>query len=70
MRCGNQRILKGEDAGRAKLTEKQVFEIIQLYGYSDITLKSLAKIYKVSFSTIQSITSGKNWKHLNGTRIN
>ena len=57
---GRQSILKGERAGNAKLTEKQVREIL----VDDRTQAEIGASYGVSRATIGLIKTGKNWKHL------
>lgn len=56
-----QRSARGEDAGRAKLTERQVLEIRQL-GHAPI--RSLADRYGVCHDTIQAIRYRRSWKHI------
>lgn len=51
----------GEDSGRAKLTEIDVWAIRAARG----TLRSLAKQYGVSHVQILKIRSGESWAHLN-----
>jgi hypothetical protein len=53
---------RGEDAGRAKLTEKQVIEIRGLA--SIIQYRLLATQYGVSVPTIKDIVARKIWKHI------
>jgi hypothetical protein len=52
----------GEDAGRAKLKEKQFFEIGGLA--SIIQYRLLATQYGVSVPTIKDIVARKIWKHI------
>lgn len=54
---------RGENAGRAKLTEEQVREIKRRLRNGETT-RALAKEYGVGKSTIGSISSGENWKHI------
>lgn len=56
--------LKGEDCGRAKLTEKQVLEIRAKYTKSGITYKVLGIEYKIGESTVRSIINRKSWTHI------
>lgn len=55
----NKLHLSGEDCPWAKLTQLEVDEIRQ---NSDLTIEDLAKIYKVSTSTIRDILSFRTWK--------
>jgi len=50
----------GENAGKSKLKENEVFDIFNSKEQKSI----LAKRYKVNFSSIHAIKTGKNWKHL------
>lgn len=63
MKKGRHYTLRGEENGKAKLTEKDVITIkIKLkMGYSGI---KLAKLYKVSNDAICKINTGKNWRHI------
>lgn len=54
----------GETHKDAILTEKQVYEIIELRK-SGLIHKDIAKIYNVNPRTVCSITTGAKWKHLN-----
>ncbi len=56
--------LKGENHGRAKLTNAQVLEIYQLKASEPITNLELAARFNIGSSSISLILSGKNWKHL------
>lgn len=51
----------GEDAGRAKLTEKEVLEI---RAKPDMPLRLLASQYGVTTDTIQAIRYRRSWKHI------
>lgn len=54
---------RGEDHGRAKLTEAQVRKIRawpKSYGYR----KMLAGLFGVSTSTIDDVRTGRSWTHL------
>ncbi|HWY34759.1 MAG TPA: HNH endonuclease [Nitrosopumilaceae archaeon] len=57
---------RGEKSVDCKLTDKQVIKIRKLYYVGGITLKELAKEFKVHFTTICDICRGKTWKHLTG----
>lgn len=54
---------KGERSGLAKLTEKQVIEIRDLYGTR--TLRALARQYGVSHTAIRRTALGIKWSYLN-----
>ena len=58
------RMAKGENHGRAKLTENQVLQIRQEYIPRVVTLKQLARKYGVCFARISNIIRRKNWKHI------
>jgi len=59
---------KGEEHCRAKLTEKQVIDIIERLDKGE-TKKSLAREYGVSPKAIRFIVKGEHWKHLNFRKI-
>lgn len=52
--------MKGEKNGMSKLTEQQVFDIIN----STNTVKKLSNIYNVSTSLLYQIRLRKKWKHI------
>ena len=54
----------GEKNGRSKLTTDQVQEIRQRL--LNETIASLAREFKVSWTTIKYIKTGKNWRKING----
>lgn len=58
--------LKGENHGKAKLTEDNVREIRRLYGRKKQrpTQTELAERYCVTRSAIREIVTGRNWSHL------
>ena len=61
----SERLYKiGEDNGRAKLTERNVFEIYDFL-LKKVKSEDIAEKYNVSKGTINHIKSGKGWKHLN-----
>lgn len=64
----NLRIPKGavgERNAKAKLNERQVKEIYDLYLGKELTQKEIAKIYNIDRTIVSGITIGKYWKHLN-----
>ena len=60
------RASKGRGVGRAKLKEKQVVEIKELYRRSSLVQREIADLYGVARSTIGGILLGATWKHLKG----
>lgn len=60
LKKGRRKTSRGEEAGRAKLTDKQVIEIWE----SDLGSRKLSKIYKVGRTAIKNIKDGVAWKHL------
>lgn len=54
---------RGEAAGRARLTEAQVFEVLQRLQQGQ-SQRSIAKHFGVSAGAIQHIAQGRNWRHL------
>ena len=55
---------KGERHYRAKLTDKEVRKIRELYGAGDIFQSTLGKIYSVDQTQISMIVRRKTWKHV------
>lgn len=53
--------IKGEKNGFSKLTEKEVYEILELALSHKMTQQEIANKYHVSFATVKSIRSGRNW---------
>lgn len=53
----------GERNGHAKLKEKDVIKVLELLS-NGMKQKDVAEMYKVNPSTIQLISSGKNWRHI------
>lgn len=54
---------RGENSGRAKLTESEVCEIRALYAGGWVQRK-IAEKYGISQSQVSHICTGANWKHL------
>jgi len=52
----------GENSPRSKLTENQIFEILDLYYNKSKTQIDIAKIFFVNNATICRIVRGKRWK--------
>ena len=60
---GRQVILRGEQIGNSKLTEKKVRQILIKRAKGISTFK-LAKEYKVDITSIQKILRGATWRHI------
>lgn len=56
--------LRGEKHFKAKLSEKDVLEIKELYTSGNYSKREIAQMYKVTRENIHLIIIGKNWKHL------
>lgn len=56
--------LRARVNGSAKLTEKDVLEIIELLLETDLTQKEIGKMYNVHEESIGKIKRKKSWKHL------
>lgn len=54
---------KGENRANAKLLDKDIQRIWELYS-SGLGYKRIADIFDVSKSTIESVITGKTWTHL------
>lgn len=61
-RLGLARAIRGEDSGRAKLTNQQVREIKKKLAAKNETQRAIAKKYGVSDGTIWMIAKNLNWK--------
>ena len=55
---------KGEKNGGAKLTKKQVIEIIKLYKTGNYTQIKLARLFKIANTTTCEILNNKTWTHV------
>jgi len=53
---------RGEQDGRSKLTQGQVEEIRRRYGQGEVTYKTLAEEFGVTFETIGKIIRCEIWK--------
>ncbi len=53
---------RGERIGSAKLTEDEVVEIRNLHFSCGVSMRKLARKFKVAHSTIQGVISNKTWK--------
>ena len=58
----------GSKHPKAKLTEKDVKEILNKRKKSDLTHKEIGKLYGVKSSTICNICNGHIWKHLTNNK--
>jgi len=56
----------GENAGSAKLTEKEVVEISRRHIPYKVSSYRLAKEYGVARTTIQAVINRRNWAHVDG----
>ncbi len=56
---------RGEEASRAKLTEKNVFEVVRLYYEDKRSFQYIANIFNVHKDTPRFIIARRSWKHLN-----
>ena len=56
--------LEGEKSSFAKLTEKEVLEIRELYATGNYTQKELGLKYNISPYTINGIIKRRRWKHI------
>lgn len=59
------RMAKGESHGMAKLTKKDVIDILAMLK-NGIYGKSLARMYHVTKQEISNINTGKTWRHVTG----
>lgn len=59
-----ERDTRGEKNGRAKLKEEEVLFIIKLWKSGEYSNKEIARMFKVTRTTIGDIVNGKTWKHL------
>ena len=54
----------GERSARAKLTEEQVHLIRAVYAEGQVSMRHLAGVFGVSYTTINHICGGKRWGRL------
>lgn len=54
----------GEQSGAAKLTEKEVIEIRELYKTGEYSTRTLGKRYNVSHRNIVDVVNRKIWSHI------
>jgi len=55
---------RGANSGLAKLTNKDIYSILNLVNNYNITQVEVAQMFNVCKSTICRIKSGKRWGHL------
>lgn len=58
---------KGSENGMAKVSDKEVFEIRELYAKGQLSQVEIGNLYGLKDSMIGCITSGKNWRDVGGT---
>lgn len=63
-KCTINNRCSGSSHFKAKMTEKQVMEILSKYKKGETLQKDLAKEYGVGVTTINSIITRQRWKHL------
>lgn len=63
---GRNNPLIGEKNPKAKLNEKYVVEIRDLYFYEIFNQVKLAKLYEVSQAVVNDVILNKRWKHVKG----
>jgi DNA invertase Pin-like site-specific DNA recombinase len=63
-RYGKGMFRGGNSNGRAKLTEAQVVEIVELYKASNKSVSEIAEQYGVSRTVVGKILSGELWTHV------
>lgn len=58
------RIAHGERQGSSKLTAKDITAIRSMFATGYYTRKDIAKVFKVSASSVALIVAGKTWRHV------
>lgn len=58
------RSAKGEDHGRAKITEQDALDIRTKFNTGNYTKKALSDQYGITVTAIRAIVTGKTWKHV------
>lgn len=64
VRKGRKNKAKGAENAWAKLIDADVINIRAIYRYTNITMVNLARIYKITHTTLQKILLGTAWKHV------
>lgn len=54
----------GERNPNAKLTERQVLDVLKMFHEDKCTIGAIAREYAVGHSTIGNIVKGRRWKHI------
>ncbi len=57
------KVLRGRNP-RAKLTESQVLDILDLYYVQELSARAIARKYNIVYGNIRYIVRGKYWKHV------
>lgn len=65
----NNHTIHGENHYCSKLNKQDVLEIIDLYQYTAMSIREIAKLYNITSGTMGAITRGKNWKHVTGGKL-
>jgi hypothetical protein len=60
---------RGTDIRGARLTEKAVLAMRQLYAAGGLRQIDLAAMFGVAKRTVQEVTSGRTWAHVGGPRV-
>ena len=61
---GRTNLLYGEDATSAKLTEREVLEMRELFKSGHFTSVDLSRIYGVGIRTARDAVNRKTWRHV------
>lgn len=57
-------IMASENHPNAKLTDKEVIQILELYWVNEVPDKQLATLFEVSVSEIKKLVNGDGWHHV------
>lgn len=55
---------RGENNGRAKVTEKEVISIRKLFDENKFNISQLSRIFNIPWTTISHIVKRETWKHI------
>jgi len=69
VRKGRSSRIRGERAGRAKLTEKEVAAIRLLHTEEHLGCRRLGQRFGVHYNTVQAILNGRTWTHILGQEV-
>ncbi|MDR2624392.1 MAG: hypothetical protein LBC39_07525 [Methanobrevibacter sp.] len=61
--------VQGEKHPRAKLTNRDVMEIVELLKKNELEPEEIASMYNVCKSSITNIKYGLSWTHLTGGKL-